>query len=374
VQIIGDYTVKLVLSAPFAPLLPRLSDRAGMMMSPKSVQMASDVSWHPVCAGPFKITERVVQDRIVLERFSDYWNRDAIYFQKIIFLPIRDSTIRLSALLSGNLDLIERIAASDIDKVKRSSRVKLAEIAMSGYTGLSININNGPGAKMDLGRDRRIREALELSIDRAALVRVVSDGVYEAGNQWVSPGSPYYVQSLPIPKPDISKAKRLLAEAATPNPQIEIMVQADAELIRAAEVLQAMSSEAGFRTVVRPYDFATALDLTKKGRFQSYLTARSGRIDPDGNIYNFISCSRQSGPNISHYCDQQVEYSLEKSRLTLDPSERMVHFERLAEKLLYDRPIIFLWHAKWLFAMSNRVIGFTPYPDGVIRPQELRFE
>jgi len=144
VDVIDDHTVKLVLSAPFAPLLAQLTDRAGMIVSPKAAQAGGDFSTHPVCAGPYKFTERVAQDRIVLDRFADYWNKDAIHFDRIVFLPIVDSTVRLANLQSGGLDLIERVAATDVDTVKRDGRLKLGEITGLGYIGITTNLNNGP--------------------------------------------------------------------------------------------------------------------------------------------------------------------------------------------------------------------------------------
>src|SRR3954467_5233395 len=99
VDIIDDHTVKVVLSAPFAPLLAQLTDRAGMMVSPKAAQAAQasggDFSTRPVCAGPFKFSQRGAQDRIVREPFADYGNKDKIKFDKVTFLPIPDSTVRL---------------------------------------------------------------------------------------------------------------------------------------------------------------------------------------------------------------------------------------------------------------------------------------
>ncbi len=119
VEVIDDYTVKLVLSQPSAPLLAALTDRAGMIVSPTAAEKEGDkFASHPVCAGPFQFAERVPQDRIVLERFQDYWNKDAIHFDKIVFQPIFDSTVRLANLQSGSLDLIERAAATDLDAVK----------------------------------------------------------------------------------------------------------------------------------------------------------------------------------------------------------------------------------------------------------------
>ena len=71
-------TARLNLSAPFSPLLAQLADRAGMMVSPKAAQAAGDkFGAKPVCSGPFKFVERVAQDRIVLERYPNYWNKGA---------------------------------------------------------------------------------------------------------------------------------------------------------------------------------------------------------------------------------------------------------------------------------------------------------
>src|SRR6516162_339326 len=114
VETIDDHTVKLALSAPFAPLLAQLTDRAGMVVSPKAAQAAGEnFGSHPVCAGPFKFAERVAQDRIVLERFADYWDKENIKLDRIVYLPIPDSTVRLANLQSGGVDMIEGVAATD---------------------------------------------------------------------------------------------------------------------------------------------------------------------------------------------------------------------------------------------------------------------
>src|SRR5438105_15298664 len=96
VDVVDPLTLRLNLSAPFAPLLTVLTDRAGMMVSPKAAQAAGEkFGARPVCSGPFRFVERVAQDRIVLERFAQYWNKGAIHFNRIVYLPIVDSTVRL---------------------------------------------------------------------------------------------------------------------------------------------------------------------------------------------------------------------------------------------------------------------------------------
>src|SRR5262249_19487833 len=104
VEVVDDHTVKLILSTPFAPLLAQLTDRAGMMVSPKAAEAAGDkFGNHPVCAGPYKFVERVAQDRIVLDKFAGYWDKDNVHIDKVIYQPIPDSTVRLANLRSGQL-------------------------------------------------------------------------------------------------------------------------------------------------------------------------------------------------------------------------------------------------------------------------------
>ena len=79
VEVVDPLTVKLVLKNPFSPLIAQLTDRAGMMVSPKAAKAEGDkFGLKPVCAGPYKFVERVQQDRIVFEKFADYWNKDAV--------------------------------------------------------------------------------------------------------------------------------------------------------------------------------------------------------------------------------------------------------------------------------------------------------
>ena len=127
VDVVDPMTVRLNLSTPFAPLLAQLADRAGMMVSPKAAQEAGDkFGVKPVCSGPFRFVERVAQDRIVLERFPNYWNKADIHLDKIVYLPIVDSTVRLANLKAGQLDLIERVAPSDVPGLKTDSRFRIS--------------------------------------------------------------------------------------------------------------------------------------------------------------------------------------------------------------------------------------------------------
>ena len=209
VDVVDASTVRLNLSAPFTPLLSILADRAGMMVSPKAAQAGgANFGTKPVCSGPYKFVERVPQDRMVFERFANYWNKGAINFERITYTPIPDATVRLANLKSGQLDFIERVAASDIEAVGKDKRFKTARITSIGYQGITINIGKSEQAqKNPLGRDARVREAFELSLDRQGLAQVVMDNEAMVGNQWVPPTNAYYAKNLPVPKRNIERAR-----------------------------------------------------------------------------------------------------------------------------------------------------------------------
>jgi peptide/nickel transport system substrate-binding protein len=373
VDIIDPSTVRLELSAPFAPLLAQLADRAGMIVAPKAAQAEGDKFGNkPVCAGPFRFVERVPQDRIVLERFPDYWNKSAIHFDRVVYVPIPDSTVRLANLRSGQLDFIERVAASDLPQIKSDSQLRLSSITEIGYQGITINVGKSDLAqKNPLGRDPRVREAFELSLDRNGIVAVAMDGEADPGNQWVAPTNPFYAKNVPIPARNLARAKELLQEAGVPHPSFTLMTATTADAQRLAQVVQAMAKEAGFDVRIQSTEFATSLDLADKGEFDAYVLAWSGRADPDGNIYSFDAC--KAPLNYAGYCKPEVDDLLKRSRTAGTLAERKKVFAQIAAIVLKDRPIIYLYHRHWLWAYSSKLDGFHPEPDGLVRLQDLRF-
>src|SRR6476619_4268529 len=167
VDVVDPLTINVVLKAPYSPLIAQFTDRAGMMVSPKAAKEAGEkCGLHPVCAGPYKFVERVQQDRIVFEKFADYWDKDKVKIDRIVYLPLVDATVRLANLKSGGLDLIERLLATDIKAVQSDSKLKLSSAIELGYQGITLNVGNGDQSKNPLGQSAKVRQALDLAIDR----------------------------------------------------------------------------------------------------------------------------------------------------------------------------------------------------------------
>ena len=373
VDVVDPLTIKLVLKAPYSPLIAQLTDRAGMMVSPKAAKEEGDkFGLHPVCAGPYKFVERVQQDRIVFEKFADYWNKDNVHIDRVVFLPIVDATVRLANLKSGGLDLIERVLATDIKAVKADPNLKLSTALEIGYQGMTLNINNDKN-KGPLSQSEKVRQALDLAIDRDAINQVVFNGEFKPGNQWVSPEHPYYQKAFPVRKRDLAKAKALLKEAGVTLPvSVDFMVPKGAETEAVAQVIQSMAAEAGFDMKIRVIEFATSLKQAQAGEFQAYLIGWSGRIDPDGNSYVFLHT--KAPQNDGGYSNPEADKALEDARLVTDQAQRKAIYEKLTKVVLNDEPIIYLYHRKLLIAHTTKLEGYRQMPDGLVRVVGLKLK
>jgi peptide/nickel transport system substrate-binding protein len=367
VEVVDDYTIRFSLAAPDATLLAQFADRAGMMMSPAAAEEAgTDFGLNPVCSGPFSFVERVQQDRIVLERFDDYWNADAINVDSVTFLPIPDTTVRLANLRAGDLDMLERLAATDVTSVMEDEDLQLEQAVSLGYQGITINVGNGEGADSPIGQDARIRQALSLAIDRNVINQVVFEGAFAPGNQPFPPTSPWYNDDFPVPERDVEAARALLAEAGYPDGiDITVQVANNPVQMQLMQVVQAMASEAGINISLEAKEFATLLADQSAGAYMASQIGWSGRVDPDGNIHQFVTTD--GGINDSGYSNPEVDRLLNEARTSNDMETRRASYNAAREILNEELPIIYLYHVTWIWALDDSVEGFVPYPDGMIR-------
>ncbi|MGJ4929526.1 ABC transporter substrate-binding protein [Bradyrhizobium sp. HKCCYLS2038] len=373
VDVVDPLAIKLVLKAPFSPLIAQLTDRAGMMVSPKAAKEAGDkFGLRPVCAGPYKFVERVQQDRIVFEKFADYWNKDNVFIDKIVYQPIVDATVRLANLKSGGLDLIERVLATDIKDVRSDSKLALSTAIELGYQGITLNIGKDK-AKGPLSQSAKVRQALDLSIDREALNQVVFNGEFMPGNQWVNPSHPYYQKAFPIRARDVEKAKALLKEAGvTPPVAVDFMVPKGAETEAVAQVVQSMAAEAGFDLKIRVTEFATSLKQAEAGDYQAYMLAWSGRIDPDGN--SFVFMKKNAPQNYSVWENPEADKALDDARLVTDMAQRKALYEKLTKLEIEEEPILYIYHRRILIAHTRKLEGYKQMPDGLVRVVGLKLK
>ncbi|WPC72782.1 ABC transporter substrate-binding protein [Vibrio porteresiae] len=372
VEVVDKNTVKINLTKPFIPLLAALADRAGMMVSPTAVKKEGDkFAQHPVGTGPYQFESRIAQDRIVLTKFKGYWDAEHYHFDKVTFLPLPDSTIRLANLESGQLDIAERVAPTDIEKVKSNPKLKVIEATSIGYNGIIFNLGYGANKDKDMAvKNPLVREAFEYAIDRNVINQVVFANQYIPDNQWVSTESDYHAPNLPVPQRDVEKAKALLKQAGYTNGvSIELMIANTSEATQIGQVIQAMAGEAGINIKLKTMDFATTLQVENKGEYEAYILGWSGRVDPDGNIYSFYG--KGAPLNENGFDDEQVQSLLDTARTEQDVAKRKALYAQAMTRVTQLRPWIYLYHPKWQWAISSNIKHFTPFGDGMPRLRDV---
>ncbi|BDG72314.1 ABC transporter substrate-binding protein [Roseomonas fluvialis] len=367
----GPMEVTIRLTEPFAPLLAALADRAGMLVSPRQARVTgADFQREPACAGPFRLVRRIAQDRMELERFEGYWDRASIHYERVTYRPVTDATVRLANLRAGALEVIERVSPSDVGDFRRDQRVRLHQGPSLATFYIAINVGNGPRSQTPLGQDARVREALERSIDRQALVNVAFEGLWKPANQAVPPDHPFYARSVPIPPRDVARARALLREAGHQRVRIRLSVPNTTDYQQASEVIQAMAAEAGIDIDIQQVETATLLNQWSVGDFEALMIQWSGRVDLDGNLFAFHACGAPL--NGGRYCNRDVEAALTDARRSVDPAVRASAYDRAARMYLADRPYINLWQPLTLHGALASIQGLRVVPDGLIRVQGLR--
>ena len=371
VEIVDPATVKIVLKSPSSPLLSQLTDRAGMILPPKATEAAGkDFSQAPVCSGPFRFVERVAQDRVVLDRYPGYWNAKDIHFDRVIYQPMPDSAVLLANLRSGTIDLAERVLPTDVAQVKADSKLRIVTSPALGYENIAFNLGNGERAKSPLGQNKLLRQAFDAAIDRKALVDVVFTGMYTPTAQAVSAASPFYISTIPPPPRDLAKAKALIKQSGVSVPiVVQMNVPNTPDRTQEAEVIQSMVQEAGFEVKINLIEFAASLQSATRGEFESYLIGWSGRADPDGNMFAFLTTG--AGQNDGHYSNAAVDQALTSARQNVDLEARREYYETALKEIRQDAPVIYLFSPVNVVGMSTKLTGFRPVPDGMIRLQGL---
>ena len=373
VEIVDPLTLRIKLAVPYAPLVAVLADRAGMILSPKNItQLGAELGSHPVCAGPFSFTQRIAQDRIILDRFGGYWNNAALKLDRITYFTMPDRTVRLANLRTGQLDMLEGLAASDADTVHHDPKLRLLIAPSIAYQTLLLNLGNGALGRSKFATEPRVREAFELAIDRVAINKVAFDGTQLPSNQTEPPGSTYWNSAYPVPDRDIGQAMALMKAMGLAKLPVALVVGNTPSAIKTAEMIQSMTAEAGFDVKIQPMEANAAVAAVQRGAFNAYLGTWSGRLDPDSNVAVWLA----SGGflNWGKYSNPEFDALLARARSITDVPQRQSLYRDIAEIYLQDRPMLVLYHQNWLFAHSDKLSGFVPVPDGLIRPQNIQLK
>ncbi|MDH6237677.1 ABC transporter substrate-binding protein [Cryobacterium sp. CG_9.6] len=381
VAAIDDDSVQITYSEPFAPITAALADRAGMIMSPQALATTGDAFGDsPVCVGPFKFVERVPQTSITVERDPLYYDAGNVHLDTITYRIMTDSNIRAANLRSGDVQAADSISPQDVDALMTEPGVGILQVGSLGYQGITVNIGNTDGIgttpgtiDTPLAQDATIREALSMSVDREALVSSVFNDWYEPACSPVSPASPFTSNaSEACPAYDPEGAKALLAAAGVEQPYaIDMLVSNNPDTLRFAQALQASVADGGFELTISPVEYSTLLDVQTRGDFDALQLGWSGRVDPHGNMFNFLSTGGSN--NYSGYSNANVDTLLTDASATTDVSDRAALYGEAVAQVQDDNPVVYLYRQRSLTAYSTSIAGIETFADGVVHLSDVAF-
>jgi peptide/nickel transport system substrate-binding protein len=372
VDVVDASTVRFNLSAPFAPLLSLLVDRAGMMVSRKVVESSGEDFTRKAFkagSGPYVLTEAVKDDHITLEKNPDWWGTDASgsrlpLIDKIIIKPITNSDVRLTNLRTGDAQYMNNVAPKDVASVKNDSTMSYKETPGLAYDSLVPNRKEG-----FVFSEGRYVKAVSMALDRQEILDKAFFGVGTIGYGTIAPSHFAYDPNFkPFPKADPEGAKALVTAVGKGALSFEFLVPSgDPALLQQAQLIQAQLRKAEIDAQIAQLEFAQILKQQTDHVFKGITyVGWSGRIDPDGNTYDFNYTGRPN--NDGSYSNAEVDKLLDEQRSAADEATRKTALRKAEQIFVVDDPARAWFRFRVAHQLtSTKLQGITPYPDQIPR-------
>ncbi|HLQ35212.1 MAG TPA: ABC transporter substrate-binding protein [Chloroflexota bacterium] len=369
VDVVDPATVKVTLKGPSAPFLATLVDRAGMIVSPDAVKKGGeDFTRNPAGGGTgaFKFVEWAKGDHITLEKNPNYWKSDASgnklpYTDKVTYRFFPDQNVRLTNLKTGDQDVIYRLAEKDVADAKQNPDVVYKDAPGLAWAGLIFNTKRPP---FD---DKNVRLAVNYAIDRPQILKTVFFNVdAEAQNPMTPAISWAYDASVAKPfSHDVNKAKQLLSEAGKSNVSFTLDVSNNPQDIQEAQLIKDELAEAGMAVNLNVLEFTKQIDQASKHDFQVSQFGWSGRIDPDGEVYNHVHST--GGMNYGQYSNKELDDLLDKARRAQTQDERQQLYSQAMKILAQDAPRAWINFQPAWGLYTKKVQNYDFVGDAIIR-------
>ena len=368
VEVVDDYTIKVTLKEPFAGFLASISSPGVSIYDSEATEAAGDqFGMDPavtVGTGPFEFSSWSFNNQLVLTRNEDYW-KGASGLPGVVIKIIPDTETQSMMFESGELDILDLdYAADSVDRFTETYPDQIVQGPRVGIVYFTMNFNKEPF------QDVRVRKAVQMSIDRQAILDAlyggrgqVEQGIFPHGLIGFNPDQEEI-------KYDPEAAKALLAEAGYADGfDMEIAADSSASdtMTMALEIVSDQLAEVGIRAEIKNYDESTWLETRKSGELGSFMSTWSADYnDPDNFIYTFFGNEEKTRIRSINYPDTEVMERVAKARTIVNEDERLAEYKALEEKLIHeDAAWVPMFSRLHLFAVSKRVQGFAPLWSGL---------
>ena len=368
VEVVDDYTIKVTLKEPFAGFLASISSPGVSIYDSEATEAAGDqFGMDPavtVGTGPFEFASWSFNNQLVLTRNEDYW-KGASGLPGVVIKIIPDTETQSMMFESGELDILDLdYAADSVDRFTETYPDQIVQGPRVGIVYFTMNFNK------ETFQDVRVRKAVQMSIDRQAILDAlyggrgqVEQGIFPHGLIGFNPDQEEI-------KYDPEAAKALLAEAGYADGfDMEIAADSSASdtMTMALEIVSDQLAEVGINAEIKNYDESTWLETRKSGELGSFMSTWSADYnDPDNFIYTFFGNEEKTKIRSINYPDTEVMERVAKARTIVNEDERLAEYKALEEKIVHeDAAWVPMFSRLHLFAVSKRVQGFAPMWSGL---------
>ncbi|MEO6044237.1 MAG: ABC transporter substrate-binding protein [Tepidiformaceae bacterium] len=354
VEVLDAKTVRFRLVSPDATALASIG--GVRMISPVAIdKYGKDLARNVAGAGPYKLKEWQKDDHLTMERFEAYWDTKKAAprvprLDSFTFRPIVEPSVMIANLKTRNIDVAAAIQPVDFDTVKSASGVVAVERQPSSSVRMYINVNRGPT------NDLRVRQAISMAIDRAAIGKAVYFGLGQPAASVFSPTNWMYPKDRAIPKQDVAGAKAKLSAAGNANITLDMVLPAAEPYRSIAQVIQASMAQAGITVNIKQLESSQFLEALKAHEGHLALDAIGNRSDPDGFVSGNYKAT--SSFNFAGFNDARFEKALADALLLTDQKERGKLYQAAEQRLLDEVPTVFLYNPPGLYAQLDTVQEF----------------
>ncbi len=366
VEATDDLTVTFQLTDPSVAFTAVLADVPGFIASPTAVAASSREAFggEPVGAGPFQVVEIVDNDRIVLERFDDYWNAPLPYLDELIFRPIPDNQSRYAALQTGDIDILQTPQIENVISAESDDAFDVVELGGLGTTFVMYETQEGPFT------DVRARTAATLASDMDTINEEIYLGVYEHTTSVFPDAMNLGIDTPNYPFYDPEAAAALVEEIG--GLSFTLAISATPSNLELGEILQAMWADVGIEVEIEQLDQSALIDKAINSDFEAILFRWPGRWDPDLNSYQFFHS--ESGRNYTRLSVPEVDDLLTEARITTDADTRTALYQDAAVELAEAIPYNFVYALNGFFLTRSEVNGVPAIADWLLRPHTIWVE
>jgi peptide/nickel transport system substrate-binding protein len=384
VQKIDDYTVKITTKGPYPILLRKLTYVRILDKEFYQDKTPEYLSLHANGTGPYKVVKWNKGEKIELEMNKDYW-RDKPYFDKVIFRPLTNDSTRVAAILSGEVDIIDKVPVRDVARIKGNK--KLDFFIKPGLRLIYLQMDQGrdktPYVKgKNPFKDVRVRKAIYYGINEDAIVKYVMNGFAKPAGQYHPDVVFGYDKSIKRPAYNPEKAKKLLAEAGYPNGFEVVLDAPNDRYVNDEQIAQAIASslsKIGIKVKVNAIPKATFFPKTDRLDTSFFLIGWAssdgdGSSFLDGIVHTYDTEKGYGRYNRGRYSNAKVDALIEKAGVTLDKNERLQYMIEAQKIALIEEQNVIPLHLQVDLYASRKAVSFTPRTDSHMYVYDIKMK